>query len=87
MGVGELIAGTQTYLVGVEDGPHGSLKVYFDHRSRGLYALIFDEAVKADVRDAWAGVRQVLMPTPPPECLFLDSDGEPELDKEQTPGG
>jgi hypothetical protein len=56
-GLTALMSGETTYLVGVEDGPDGSLKAYVGHRSRGVYCLIDDPEAQAA----------------PPECLFCDA--------------
>jgi len=57
-------------LVGIEDQDDGGLRLYLNHRSLGWYALIYDEDVKARVRDAWAGSGHVTVPVPPLGCIY-----------------
>jgi len=68
------MSGEMTYLVGIEDGPDGSLKAYVGHRARGVYCLIDDPEAQTAFRKAWASRAIVTIPTPPPECLFADPE-------------
>lgn len=72
MSVGGLIAGTHTFLVGVEDHGDGGLRLYLNHRALGLYTLIYDEEAKARVRAAWAGARQITVPVPPADAIYKE---------------
>jgi hypothetical protein len=67
-----LIAGTHVLLVGVEDNGDDALRLYLDSRHRGVYALVYDEAAKAEVQRAWASGGHVTVPTPPADCLYSD---------------
>lgn len=59
----ELAFGTHVLLVGVEDGPDGTL--YLDHRADGIYALV-DRCV-------WrCRGGHITMPTPPAECIYRE---------------
>ena len=60
-------------LVGIEDQNDGGMRLYLTHRARGIYALVYDEDVKADARAAWAGSQRVLVPMPPAECIYRDA--------------
>lgn len=74
MSFGGLMAGTQTYLVGIEEQDDGGLRLYLGHRADGLYAVIYDEDVKANVRAAWAGKHAIVtVPTPPSECIYQEA--------------
>lgn len=66
----------KTLVVGVQDDPEtGCLRMYVDHRSRGLYALIENEDAKAELRREWAvTTRHLLVTPPPPSCLYLESE-------------
>jgi hypothetical protein len=67
------LAGTHCLVVGVEDGPDGTLKVYVDARWKGLYAIVEDAEAQEAIRRAWANTSSHLTITkPPPECLFRD---------------
>lgn len=74
--IGGLLSGRSTYLVGIEDGPGGTLKAYLGHRSRGVYCIVEDPEAQEAFRSAWRGGGIVTAPTPPPECLFQDAGGE-----------
>jgi hypothetical protein len=70
MSVAGLIAGTHALVVGVEDDEHGT-RVYLDHRARGLYVVVEDEAAQREVRKAWAASRgHLTIAMPPHECVF-----------------
>jgi hypothetical protein len=66
----------QTFVVGLEDEPGGMLRVYVGHRYKGIYALVdaaHAEAQRA-LRNAWGRGGHVLIPCPPPECLYRDDE-------------
>lgn len=72
LGLGALLSGRACELVGIEDQDDGGLRLYLTHRARGVYALVYDEDVKADARAKWRGGQRVLVPTPPPDCVFKE---------------
>lgn len=74
-GLGGLLAGTHTLMVGMELEPSGGARIYLDHRMRGLYAFIRGEDQIERARRAWSHRGQhVTVPIPPPECVFSEED-------------
>lgn len=69
-----LIAGTHTLLVGVEDQEDGGLRLYLKHRSLGMYVVVDDDETKDAVRRAWASGGHITVPTPSPDCVYLDDE-------------
>jgi hypothetical protein len=41
-------------IVGLEDDPDGSLRVYVDHRSTGIHSHVIDPKAVEEIRNAWA---------------------------------
>lgn len=65
-------------VVGVEDDAStGCVRMYLNHRSSGIYALVEDEAAQKQLRDAWAGSRHLLLTTPPPESVLFSESERP----------
>jgi hypothetical protein len=65
-----LLSGTSTFVVGVEDDPDGSLRMYVGHRARGIHTHVVDERDKQELRRAWANVMgHVVVEAPPVEAL------------------
>lgn len=65
--------GAQSFVTGVERLDDGALKVYVGQRGRNVYTIIDDERDAREVERAWSDrSAHVLIPTPPPECLYRD---------------
>jgi hypothetical protein len=62
--------GATTLVVGVEDDPDGSLRMYVGHRFKGIYAIVDDPAEKEKLRSAWGSGGHLF--TAIPETLFQD---------------
>jgi hypothetical protein len=62
--------GGTTLVVGVEDDPDGSLRMYVGRRSKGIYAIVDDPAEQDRLRSAWGSGGHLL--TAIPETLFQD---------------
>jgi hypothetical protein len=79
-GFGGLMAGTHTLLVGLEDNGDDGLRVYLKSRSEGLYALVYDEAAKANLLRVWGGYGpghgsgHITVPIPPSDCIYQESN-------------
>lgn len=56
-------------VVGIEDDPDGSLRVYLDMRSRGIHTHVDDEDAKAEVRSAWANAMSHITTRVPNDAL------------------
>jgi hypothetical protein len=63
-------------LVGVEDDYEGGVRLYYTHRSMGVYALVTDPEWVAKARQAWAGMGRVFIPRPERGRRFQDRDAE-----------
>jgi hypothetical protein len=59
-------------VVGVEDGPDGSLKVYIGARYQRRYVLVDDPQGQDNVRRAWGQGGHVFTQLPPNTCVFVD---------------
>lgn len=49
------VPGDARLIVGIEDDPDGSLRVYVGARYTGIHTHVLDEEAKEDVRRAWPG--------------------------------
>lgn len=62
-----------TLLVGVEDGPDGTLKAYLGARYKGIYVLVVDPEEQETVRRAWGSGGHIWWsPVPSQELLHKD---------------
>jgi hypothetical protein len=63
-----------TLLVGLEDEPDGTLRVYLGHRAKGIYMQVITPQAQEHFRRAWGGgFGYVWMwPLPPADALFRD---------------
>lgn len=59
-------------IVGLEDDPDGSLRVYLDHRATGIHTHVANEPAKAEVRSAWAGSHMGHLTTRVPKDALCD---------------
>jgi len=69
--------GLTTLIVGVEDDPEtGCLRMYVDHRGRGLYALIEEDEAKEQLRRAWANSSRghLTVEKPPAHALWTEDE-------------
>ena len=56
-------------IVGLEDDPDGSLRVYLDARFRGIHTHVDNEEAKAEVRRAWSGAMSHITTRVPDSAL------------------
>jgi hypothetical protein len=73
-------------IVGIEDDPDGSLRVYLDMRSTGVHTHVADESAKAEVRNAWAASFMGHLTTRVPQkalctCPLPPVEGHAEADQ------
>jgi len=71
-GVAGLVSGRNTHLVGIEDQDDGGLRLYVGYRSDGIYALVYDTDLKAEVRRMWSTGQPCVIPTPSRDELFYE---------------
>lgn len=68
----DILLGKKTLIVGVEEEKNGDLRVYFNARWKGIYAIV--PAKNTDVilrlRRAWDSGQKVFTDPPPPEMLW-----------------
>jgi hypothetical protein len=72
-GLVDLMTGSTALVVGLDDGPDDSLKVYIGARYKGRYLLVDDPAAQRVIRDAWAGMGHVLIPLPREDQIHQDA--------------
>lgn len=75
-GISGLFDNGQTFLVGVEDDPDGSARVYFDVRAWNRHTHIDDSAAKEAVKRAWANPMGHLTITKPRRDQWCGCTGE-----------
>ena len=62
-------------IVGIEDDPDGSLRVYVDARHTGIHTHIDDESAKEQVRNAWASSVHLTAPIPREALCDCEPEG------------
>jgi hypothetical protein len=76
-GLGDLLMGRTTLLVGLDDAKDGTLKAYVGARYLGKYIEITDPLDRKTFRDAWASGCKVLLPLPNPKAVREDPQVSP----------
>jgi hypothetical protein len=77
MSVIGLLDGSSSLVVGIQDEPGGGLRVYLGHRSDGVYCIIEDRAAIERLRCVWSGNCQVVIATPPADCIYREGPSAP----------
>lgn len=76
-GIGLLLSGTGTFVVGVEeDTATGCVRMYVGSRSSGVYALVEDEEAKYKLRASWAAsfCEHLIVERPPDNVLYTEAE-------------
>jgi hypothetical protein len=82
MSFAALLTGNACLIVGVEDDPDGSLRVYLGARWKGIHVHVDDETARAEIRRAWGDPlsAHVFTARPPADalcqCVLTGEEGE-----------